>query len=77
MTAYFHRASIRDMHLLDTKVAAKRLRITERRIRALCETGRLGTQVAGRWVITEAELRTFRRRPTGRPPQKTARRKHS
>lgn len=65
------------MHLLDTKAAAKRLRISERRIRALCETGRLGTQVAGRWVITEAELRAFHRRPTGRPAQKTARRKRS
>ena len=77
MTDYFISVSIKAMQLLDTKVAAKRLRVTERRIRALCETGRLGTQVAGRWVITEADLRTFRRRPTGRPPQKTSRRKPS
>ena len=53
--------------LIDTKKAGKKLDISERRVRALCEEGRLGTQVSGRWVISEAELRTFKPRPTGRP----------
>ena len=51
----------------DTKTAGKKLGISERRVRALCDAGRLGTQIAGRWVITEAELRAFKPRPTGRP----------
>ncbi len=53
--------------LYDTKEAGKRLGISERRIRALCEEGRLGTQVSGCWVIAEAELRTFKPHPSGRP----------
>jgi hypothetical protein len=53
--------------LFDTKEAGARLGISERRVRALCDDGRLGTQIAGRWVITEAELRVFKPHPTGRP----------
>ena len=55
------------MKLFDTKKAGKKLGISERRVRALCEEGRLGTQLAGCWVITEVELRAFKPRPTGRP----------
>ena len=58
------------MRLLDTKQTAARLKISERRVRALCEAGRLGTQVAGRWVILESELKTFRPQPTGRPAKR-------
>ena len=56
--------------LFDTKEVGKKLDISDRRVRALCEGGRLGTQVAGRWVITEAELRAFKPHPTGRPKGK-------
>ena len=58
---------MRSPKLLDTKEAGKELSVTERRVRALCEEGRLGTQVAGRWIITEVELRTFQPLPAGRP----------
>jgi len=58
------------MTLFDTKKAGKKLGISERRVRVLCESGRFGSQVGGRWVITEAELRKFKPRPTGRPKQK-------
>ena len=53
--------------LFDTKKAGKKLGISERRVRTLCEEGRLGTQISGCWVISEAELRVFKPRPTGRP----------
>ena len=53
--------------LFDTKKAGRKLGISERRVRALCEEGRLGTQISGCWVISEAELRAFKPRPTGRP----------
>ncbi|TXT25962.1 MAG: hypothetical protein FD131_4421 [Rhodocyclaceae bacterium] len=53
--------------LLGTKEAAKRLGLTERRVRVFCEEGRLGTLVSGQWLITEAELRVFRLNPPGRP----------
>lgn len=59
-------------NLLDTKEVAARLGVSEQRVRQFCEEGRLGKQkFAGRWVITEAELRAFKLRPTGRPPKKT------
>jgi len=59
------------MKLFDTKEAATRLGVSEQRVRQFCEEGRLGTKkFAGRWVITEAELRAFKLRPTGRPPKK-------
>ena len=55
------------MKLLDTKEAGKKLGISKRRVRALCKGGRLGTQVAGTWVITEVELRAFKPHPSGLP----------
>lgn len=54
-------------NLLDTKEAATRLGVSEQRVRQFCEKGRLGTKFAGRWVMTEAELRAFKPHPTGRP----------
>ena len=54
-------------NLLDTKEAATRLGISEQRVRQFCEEGRLGTKFAGRWVIPETALRTFKPNPTGRP----------
>ncbi len=58
------------MNLLDTKQAAVRLGVSEVRIRQFCEQGRLGRKFAGRWLGTEAELRAFKLRPTGRPSKK-------
>ena len=58
------------MKLLSTAEAARRLGISERRIRFFCEHKRFGIRVGGRWVITEAELRTFKRHPKGRPRKK-------
>ena len=66
-----HHATMFQMKLLDTKAAAKRLKVSERRVRFFCKKGRLGTRVAGRWIITEEELRMFQRYPKpGRPPKK-------
>ena len=56
--------------LLDTKQVAKKFRVTERRVRAWCEEKRLGVLVAGRWVISEAELSAFKPKPTGRPKER-------
>ena len=56
--------------LMDTKQAAVRLGVSEQRVRQLCEAGDFGKKFAGRWMITEAELRRFKPRPTGRPKQK-------
>ena len=58
------------MKLVDTKEAAARLGVSEQRIRQFCEGGRLGRKFAGRWVMTEKELRAFKLRPTGRPTKK-------
>jgi len=55
------------MKLLDTKQAGKLLKISERRVRAICESGRFGTQIAGRWVITQEEVKSFERKVGGRP----------
>lgn len=57
------------MKLLGTKEAAEKLGVSERRIRFLCQTKRLGTKVGGNWIITEEEVGIFhrRRRPQGRP----------
>jgi len=57
--------------LLDTKVAASRLGVSEQRIRQFCEQGRLpGRKFAGRWMITDTDLRAFKLQPTGRPRKK-------
>ena len=52
--------------LFTTQQAGKHLGLSQRRVRKLCETGRLGTLVLGRWLITEAELRAFKPNPPGR-----------
>jgi hypothetical protein len=53
-----------------TKEAAPFLDISERRVRALCQDGRLGRRVGGRmFLIGGSELRTFRQqtRKPGNP----------
>ena len=52
--------------MFTTQQPGKRLRVSQRRVRVLCETGRLGTLVLGRWLITDAELRAFKPNPPGR-----------
>ena len=62
------------MTLLSVAEVAKRLRLSERRVRQLCEDGRLGRRVGGRvWVVSEREVVRFEaisRRP-GRPRKRT------
>lgn len=56
-----------EMELLETRVAASRLGVTERRARALARSGRLGARkVGGRWLIDAESV--DRRRVTGSPP---------
>ncbi len=53
--------------LLSTAQAAKALGIKERRVRKLCEEGRMGRQVGDTWVITPQEIEANRVRVPGRP----------
>ena len=61
------------VNALNTEEVATRLGISEQRVRQFCEEKRLGRKSAGRWMITEAELRAFKLRPTGRPRKKALR----
>ena len=63
--------------LFDTKTAAERLKVSERRVRVFCEEGRLGMRLGGRWVMTGAELRTFRPQPSGWPKGRKRKRRLS
>lgn len=61
------------MALITTHEAAKRLKISQRRVRALIESGILHAQKMGRdWVIDEASVATVKAtpRPRGRPKKK-------
>jgi len=53
--------------LLSTAEAAEVLGISERRVRALCQSGRMGRQVGGTWVITPKEVEANKVRKPGRP----------
>ena len=55
---------------LTTAEAAQRLGLSERRVRVLCEEGRLGVRIGRNWAITEAQLTKFDQieRRAGRPP---------
>ena len=55
--------------LMNVKAVAKELRISEVRVRQLCQEGRIGSKVGRDWVITREELEAFKEtpRPTGRP----------
>ncbi|MET4143905.1 helix-turn-helix domain-containing protein [Arthrobacter sp. UYCo732] len=55
--------------VLSSAEAAVRLNISERRVRALLEEGRMPAQrVSGRWVIDEADVAKYQPgRPAGRP----------
>lgn len=58
--------------MLTTKEAAKRLKISHRRIRALIISGRLDATKHGHvWVIQETALDTIRHGTPGRPRKET------
>ena len=61
--------------ILSCEEAAKRLRISRRRMAQFCKEGRVGKRLGGRWVIQEAELEQFQKQPrrVGRPPNGTKR----
>jgi hypothetical protein len=42
------------------KLAAKLLGITEGGVRAACNAGHIGRKVCGRWLISDAEIETYR-----------------
>ena len=63
--------------LFDTKTAAERLKVSERRVRVFCEEGRLGMRLGGRWVMTDAELRLFKPHPSGWPKGRKRKRRSS
>lgn len=50
-----------------TSEAAEVLDVTEARIRALCQQGRMGQKVGNRWVVSVEDLGRNRERKTGRP----------
>ena len=59
------------MKLLSTKEAAKRLGISDARVRQLILKGRLPAIKHGRdWIIKERSLIQVADRKTGRPPKK-------
>lgn len=64
------------MGLVTTKEAAKRLSISDRRVRQLLAEGRIKSiQVGGRWLIEESDLH-YERKPRGgyKPRKETKRR---
>ena len=57
--------------LLNTKQAAERLNVSERRIRQLIAQGRLpAIKLARDWMIKEKDLEKVKDRPAGRPKKK-------
>jgi hypothetical protein len=62
------------MKLLTTAEAAIALGLSVARVKVLCQAGRLGTRYGRQYLITPAELATFRRKPrkAGRPRKKVA-----
>lgn len=53
---------------MTVKEVAKRLGISEKRVREYCNQGRLGEKVGRQWIITEEEYRRFIREDyTGEP----------
>jgi excisionase family DNA binding protein len=56
-----------DFNFMSTAEAAKRLGVTVRRVQKLCESGRLGIKVGGRYLITATQLDTYSPGPVGRP----------
>lgn len=72
LTEVYRKDIIKDLQLLNTKDAAKALRISARRVRALIEAGTLQAHRIGREYAIEASaltgVRTYGK--PGRPPKK-------
>ncbi len=54
-------------NLLTPSAAAKIMRVSTRRVQKLCEEGRIGLQIAGRYFIPRDDAKRFRPNPPGRP----------
>lgn len=64
---------MREASMLTTNEVAERLNVSQRRVRALIETGRLPSQQYGRdHLIKESDLKLVADRPTGRPRKQPA-----
>ena len=50
-------------NLLTVPQAAKRLKLTPIRVRQFCQQGRLGAMIGNQYLITEAELKRFAKKP--------------
>ena len=59
--------------ILSCEEAAERLNVSVVRVRQFCREGRIGKRLGKLWIIQEAELEQFRRRPrkNGRPTNGT------
>ena len=64
------RERIGKLRLVTIAEAAKDLKLSEGRVRVLCQQGRLGQQFGRTYVIDAEELQAFKKkpRPKGRPP---------
>jgi len=59
------------MKLITVKQASKNLKVSDRRVRALIQAGRLPAQKIGRdWIINEKDLKKVMDRKPGRPKKK-------
>ncbi len=62
------------MKLLTTRDAADRLGVSDRRVRALIQAGRVPARRVGRdWLIRPEDLRRVARRKPGRPRRRQKR----
>jgi excisionase family DNA binding protein len=65
-------ASDKKTKLMTVPEAAKVLRLSDVRVRQLCQEGRLGKKVGSRYILEESEIRRFSKvnRPAGRKSSK-------
>lgn len=61
-----------DVHLITASEAAKRLGVSEQRVRALLQQRQLGRKLGRDWRLTEADIAALTDRKPGRPPSKLA-----
>ena len=56
-------------HLLTVEEAAKKIGVSEVRVRQFCKQGRLGRRFGANWAISQDEVTAFKRlkRKNGRP----------
>lgn len=56
--------------VISVEAAAELLGVSPRRVRVLCEAGRLVARRLGReWAVWEPSVRAFTPRPVGQPPR--------